>query len=74
MPVKFFFINYNNTIVANGGIIKVNDNNFNARSVITPSYVKGLDDTFYAGGFYLDLLNKSSGDLTLTSIELLIQG
>jgi hypothetical protein len=64
----------NNTIVANGGIIKVNDNNFSARTVIVPSFIQGANDPFYTGGFYLDLLNKSSGDLTLTSIELLIQG
>jgi hypothetical protein len=63
-----------NSLVANGGIIKVNDNNFNARSVIVPSFIQGANDPFYTGGFYLDLLNKSGGDLKLTSIELLIQG
>jgi uncharacterized coiled-coil protein SlyX len=63
-----------NSIVANGGIIKVNDNNFNARSVIVPSFIQGVNDPFYVGGFYLDLLNQSGGNLTLTSIEMLIQG
>jgi hypothetical protein len=63
-----------NSLVANGGIIKVNDNNFNARSVIVPSFIQGANDPFYTGGFYLDLLNNSGGNLTLTSIELLIQG
>jgi hypothetical protein len=63
-----------NSIVANGGIIKVNDNNFNSRSVIVPSFIQGATDPFYASGFYLDLLNNSGGNLTLTSLELLIQG
>ena len=63
-----------NSLVANGGIIKVNDNNFNARSVIVPSFIQGANDPFYTGGFYLDLLNKSGGNLTLSSIEILIQG
>ena len=63
-----------NSLVANGGIVKVNDNNFNARSVIVPSFIQGANDPFYTGGFYLDLLNRSGGDLQLTSLELLIQG
>jgi hypothetical protein len=63
-----------NSLVANGGIIKVNDNNFNSRSVIVPSFLQGATDPFYTGGFYLNLLNNSGGNLTLTSIELLIQG
>lgn len=63
-----------NSIVGNGALIKINDNNFNARNVVTPSYIQGPNDSFLTGGFYLNILNNSGGNLTMNTIELLIQG
>lgn len=62
-----------NSIIRNGGIIKINDNNFNGRSTNIETFIKGATDSFITGGFYLDMLNNSGGNLTLSSLEIYIK-
>jgi hypothetical protein len=63
-----------NSIATNGGVIKINDNNFNGRGTTLFSYVLTENDTFITNGFYIDLLNNSGANLTLTSLNIFIAG
>jgi hypothetical protein len=63
-----------NSIVANDSIIKVTDNNINGRSATINSYVISATDPFITGGFYIDMLNNSGSNITLSTIELYING
>lgn len=62
-----------NSLIRNGGIIKINDNNFNGRSTNIETFIKGATDPFITGGFYLDMLNNSGGNLTLSALEIYIK-
>ena len=59
-----------NSIVSNGGIIKINDNNFNGRSTNITTFIKGATDPFITTGFYLDIFNNSGSQLTLSQLEI----
>lgn len=63
-----------NSIVSNAGVIKINDNNFNGRGSVVISYVSGPTDPFITDGFYIDMLNNSQATLTLTGLNINIQG